>query len=117
MRSYANSDSCSRRDFATVLAVTSNALSQRRPLLNLMRVVGLSAGVVSRRTLTTLLAVAETEPYDRSVDLWVRLLTAIQAAERNTAELPRSYRRRRDAHDMRPAVRRFRSGIREKIEE
>lgn len=97
--------------------VTGNALSEREPLRNLMRVVGLSAGVVSRRTLTILLAIAETEPYDRTVDRWVRLLTAIQAAEREASLVPFGYRRRRETQAVRPPLRRRRSGVREKIEE
>lgn len=91
------------------------ALSERKPLINLMRVVGLSAGVVSRRTLATLLAIAETEPFDRSVDRWVRLLHAIQTAENRALELPTGYRRKRDPDSAIRSKTRRRSGVRAKF--
>jgi hypothetical protein len=58
---------------------------EREPLFNLMKVVALGAGVVSQQTLTILLAVAEMDPRERTVDHWARLMLAIEAAENRAA--------------------------------
>ncbi len=87
---------------------------QRSPLTNLMKVVGLSAGVVSRRTLKILLAVAEMDGVDRRVEQWGRLLFAIQAADTHDPEVLGCGYRRRSAPSAK-APTRTRSGVRPRV--
>lgn len=88
--------------------------AERPPLLNLMRVVGLSVGVVSRRTLTVLLAVAEIEQRERTVEKWVQLMLAIEAAEKSAASKADGVYRRTIEPAVASKIRR-KSGVRQRV--